>query len=365
MILELLSVVAPVFIVALIGLAWARSGTHFDEASITRLVLNVGIPCLVFRSLTSLDVPPAELARMAGLAAAVMSMFAVAGFIVLKAMKLPAHTYLGPLVFANSGNIGLPICLFAFGDAGLALGMAYFAVSSTCHVVLGGPLFAGSFSLRPFFRSPLTWAVIITVGVVASSVTVPTWITRTTTLLGDIAIPLMLLTLGVSLSQDAPGVLGPLGHSLDRPPRPRRVRRLAPHDAPRGGGSHAQGSRSASIDAGRRIELPLRTTIREKPGAGRELGTGKHVDFDRIDPSTACLVVTVCATKSPGERLATGVLAIGARSAVSISRHTTSLPPNRCAAHPDPFSSVDVDVRTGVSDAAGATHSIVGHCLDG
>lgn len=208
MILELLSVVAPVFIVALIGLAWARSGAHFDEVSISRLVLNVGIPCLVFRSLTSLDVPPAELARMAGLAASVMSMFAIGGFAVLKVMNLPAHTYLGPLVFANSGNIGLPICLFAFGDAGLALGMAYFAVSSTCHVVLGGPLFAGSFSLRPFFRSPLTWAVILTVGVVASGVTVPTWIARTTTLLGDIAIPLMLLTLGVSLSKMHPESLG-------------------------------------------------------------------------------------------------------------------------------------------------------------
>ena len=208
MILELLSVVAPVFIVALVGLAWARSGAHFDEVSISRLVLNVGIPCLVFHSLTSLDVPPAELARMAGLAAAVMSMFAVGGFAVLKAMKLPAHTYLGPLVFANSGNIGLPICLFAFGDAGLALGMAYFAVSSTCHVVLGGPLFAGSFSLRPFFRSPLTWAVVVTVGVVASGVTVPMWIARTTTLLGDIAIPLMLLTLGVSLSKMHPESLG-------------------------------------------------------------------------------------------------------------------------------------------------------------
>ena len=208
MIFELLSVVAPVFIVALVGLAWARSGTHFDEVSISRLVLNVGIPCLVFRSLTGLDVPPAELARMAGLAASVMSMFAVGGFIVLKAMKLPAHTFLGPLVFSNSGNIGLPICLFAFGEPGLALGMAYFAVSSTCHVVLGGPLFSGSFSFRPFFRSPLTWAVIITIGVIASGVTVPAWVARTTTLLGDIAIPLMLLTLGVSLSKMHPESLG-------------------------------------------------------------------------------------------------------------------------------------------------------------
>jgi predicted permease len=207
-ILELLSVVAPVFVVALVGLAWARSGAHFDEVSISRLVLNVGIPCLVFRSLTSLDVPPAELARMAGLAAAAMSIFAGAGFLILKAMRLPVHTFLGPLAFSNSGNIGLPICLFAFGEAGLALGMAYFAVSSTCHVVLGGPLFSGSFSARPFLRSPLTWAVLITTAVIASGLAIPTWVERTTTLLGDIAIPLMLLTLGVSLSKMHPRSLG-------------------------------------------------------------------------------------------------------------------------------------------------------------
>ena len=208
MILELLSVVAPVFIVALVGLAWARSGAHFDEVSISRLVLNVGVPCLLFRSLTSLDVSPFELARMAGLTVGVMSLFAVGGFAVLKAMKLPAHTFLGPLVFSNSGNIGVPICLFAFGEPGLALGMTYFAVSATFHVSLGGPLFSGIYSLRPFLRSPLTWAVAITVPVVASGVTVPTWIARTTTLLGDIAIPLMLLTLGVSLSKMHPDSLG-------------------------------------------------------------------------------------------------------------------------------------------------------------
>ena len=83
LILELLSVVAPVFIVALVGLAWARSGAHFDEVSISRLVLNVGVPCLLFRSLTSLDVSPFELAQMAGLTVGVMSLFAVGGFAVV------------------------------------------------------------------------------------------------------------------------------------------------------------------------------------------------------------------------------------------------------------------------------------------
>lgn len=208
MFVELLSVVAPVFIVALVGLAWARSGAHFDEVSISRLVLNVGVPCLLFRSLTSLDVSPFELAQMAGLTVGVMSLFAIGGFAVLRAMNLPSHTFLGPLIFSNSGNIGVPICLFAFGEPGLALGMTYFAVSATFHVSLGGPLFAGAFSWRPFLRSPLTWAVAVTVPVVALGLPVPTWIARTTELLGDIAIPLMLLTLGVSLSKMHPDSLG-------------------------------------------------------------------------------------------------------------------------------------------------------------
>jgi hypothetical protein len=145
---------------------------------------------------------------MAGLTVAVMSLFAIGGLAVLKALRLPSHTFLGPLIFTNSGNIGIPICLFAFGETGLALAMTYFAVSAIFHVSLGGPLFAGTFSWRPFLRSPLTWAVAITVPVVAFGVPVPDWLSRTTSLLGDIAIPLMLLTLGVSLSKMHPDSVG-------------------------------------------------------------------------------------------------------------------------------------------------------------
>lgn len=208
MIAELLGIVTPVFAIALVGLMWARSGAHFDEQSISRLVLNVGVPCLLFRSLTTLEVQPFELAEMVGLTVAVMAVFALGGLVVLRVLGLPSHTFLAPLIFTNSGNIGVPICLFAFGEPGLALGMTYFATSATFHVSLGGPLFAGEFSWRPFLRSPLTWAVVVTVPVVAFGLPVPTWIARTTSLLGDIAIPLMLLTLGVSLSKMHPDSIG-------------------------------------------------------------------------------------------------------------------------------------------------------------
>lgn len=208
MIEELLGIVAPVFAIALVGLVWARSGAPFDEHSISRLVLNVGVPCLLFRSLTTLEVQPFELAQMVGYTIAAMAIFAIGGIAILRLLRLPANTFLAPLIFTNSGNIGVPICLFAFGEPGLALGMTYFATSATFHVSLGGPIFAGTFSWAPFLRSPLTWAVAITVPVVALGLPVPTWIARTTSLLGDIAIPLMLLTLGVSLSKMHPDSLG-------------------------------------------------------------------------------------------------------------------------------------------------------------
>lgn len=198
--LDLFGVVAPVFVVAGIGFGWVKLGGRFDHDATSRMVLQIGVPAMVFHSLVRLTVPADVLLHMAGLATAAMAGFALLGYGLLRTLKLPAHTYLGPLVFSNSGNVGLPVCLFAFGERGLALAMAYFAVSSTAHVVLGGPLFAGKFSLEPLVRSPLTWTVVLTVLLLWLRVPIPEWVLKSTKLLGDFAIPLMLLTLGASLS---------------------------------------------------------------------------------------------------------------------------------------------------------------------
>lgn len=215
--IDLFGVVAPVFVAAGVGFVWVKAGGKFDDHATSSMVLQIGVPAMVFHSLVRLTVPGDVLLQMAGLAVAAMLAFALIGYAILRALKLPAHTYLGPLVFTNSGNVGLPVCLFAFGDAGLALAMAYFAVSSTAHVVLGGPLFAGQFSLRPLVRSPLTWTVVITVLLLLLRVPIPEWILKSTKLLGDLAIPLMLLTLGASLStMHASGLPRALGFALLR-----------------------------------------------------------------------------------------------------------------------------------------------------
>jgi predicted permease len=198
---EVFSVIAPVFLCAAAGLLWARSGRPFDRETATALNMEVGAPCLVFSRLATLEVDPATLARMAGGALLSLLAFAALGALVLRAAGLPRHTFLPPLVFANTGNMGLPVCLFAFGEEGLSFGLAYFAVCAAANFTWGPVLWSARFRPGELARTPVVWAVALAVLVTVLDVAVPRWILDTTHLLGDLAIPLMLLTLGVSLVQ--------------------------------------------------------------------------------------------------------------------------------------------------------------------
>jgi len=199
--LELFSILAPLFICAGIGFLWARRGQSYDRELTTSLIMNVGAPCLVFSKLASLEVDPLETGRMIVGALMAMGIFAGIGWIVLRLVRLPAHTYMGPLVFANTGNLGLPLCFFAFGSAGLALATAWFACVTLTHYSLGIWLWSGRASFRELLRTPLAWAAALAMAVSIYRLPLPVWIQHTTSLLGGLTIPLMLLMLGVSLNQ--------------------------------------------------------------------------------------------------------------------------------------------------------------------
>ena len=203
----ILAIVAPVFACAGLGFVWARTGRPYDRALITALISNIGAPCLVFRNLVGLAVDPAAMLEIALAAGVSILVFTVLGYVFLRAVRLPSHTFLPPLVFANAGNMGLAICNFAFpGESGqvglgLALGVCYFAVASLLHFTLGVVLWSGRLAPAELARTPLTWAAGVAALVVATGLSVPGWILDTTGLLGDLCIPLMLLTLGVALAE--------------------------------------------------------------------------------------------------------------------------------------------------------------------
>lgn len=198
---EIASVLLPVLLCVGVGALWRRAGRPFDRGLMTLLIADVGAPCLVFSRLVALDVEPEALGRMAAAAATAMACFAALGAAALRASGQPLHTWLAPLVFVNAGNMGLPVCLFAFGEEGLALALVWFAMASVAQFTLGPPLWSGHWGLGPWLRTPVVPATALAVAWRLGEWPVPAWLLRTTTLLGDFAVPLMLLTLGVALAE--------------------------------------------------------------------------------------------------------------------------------------------------------------------
>lgn len=195
------AVIAPVFLVAAIGYGWTRAKLPYDSAFITTFAINVSSPCLVFSALTRLHLDGSVMAEMAVAATACMGLAGLLAVPVMLAAKLPVRVYLPAMAFPNAGNLGLPVCLFAFGETGLSLGVLFFAVMSVSQFTLGPALAAGRFDLRQVLGTPSIHAVWLAVVIQLTGFALPQWVANTTTLLGNCAVPLMLLALGVALSK--------------------------------------------------------------------------------------------------------------------------------------------------------------------
>jgi len=198
---QLIPIIAPVAICALLGYAWARSGLPFDREFVTRMIMNIGTPCLVLRGMAALQTEPADFLSMAGLAVLILTSAGLIGALLLRLAGQPLRSFLPSVVFGNSGNLGLPLCLFAFGEQGLALGVGFYLVGSVSQFTLG-PLFQGRQSpWRTLVTTPIIYAAGLGLVLLTTGTPLPLWLANTVELLAGLAIPLMLLALGHSLGR--------------------------------------------------------------------------------------------------------------------------------------------------------------------
>ena len=201
MLQEVLTVVTPVFVIAGIGFAWIKRGQAFDNDTVSSLVMYIGSPCLIYSSLTTNSPDLDSLIQMSLTAVFVIVCGLALGYVFLKIMGWPLTTYLPSLVHPNNGNMGLPVVLLAFGETGLALGMAYFFVNSISQYSLGLAISSGHFSPGQLLRQPVIWSVLAVLIVLTTGYRMPTWFDATTSILGGLTIPAMLLMLGTSLAR--------------------------------------------------------------------------------------------------------------------------------------------------------------------
>ena len=222
MFLALWNVMAPVLIAITIGYCWGRSRVPYAAEFVTRAVMNIGAPCLVVSVISRSEISGSGFAEVAAAAVLVLAGAALLGWGAIRAVGGDIRALLPSVTFPNNGNMGLPLCLFAFGQEGLALAVGFFIVQMTAMMVFGTPLLdrqSGNIwsILKGFAFQPLILAVIIGLVLLVGNIDLPQWLDRSVELLAGFTIPLMLITLGVSLSTlSTSGWWRSLGYSVLR-----------------------------------------------------------------------------------------------------------------------------------------------------
>lgn len=202
---ELFAILAPIFIATGIGFVWGKTGNTFPTDFISRIVMNIGTPCLIVSVMATVEVEVGVMGQVALATAAVMTVMGLFSWALLRWMKLEIATYLPPLILPNNGNMGLPLCLFAFGQTGLALALGSFMVMMVATFTVGLLLVTDTDGgwckrLGTIAKQPVIYAMLIAVALLVTDTDLPRWVGNTVDLLGGIAIPLMTIALGVSLA---------------------------------------------------------------------------------------------------------------------------------------------------------------------
>ncbi len=200
-VLTVLQIVAPVFILAAVGFVWVKAGFEYRVEFVTRLAMTLSVPCLIFVALMRADVEPGALTAIALASVVAYALVTLAFWLWVLVAGLDRRTYLAPLIFGNTGNLGLPLALFAFGEAGLGLAVVVFAIMAVISFSFGIWLVAGQGSLGRVLKEPMVGATLLGALFLWQGWQTPLWLTNTLQLVGQMAIPLMLITLGVAVAR--------------------------------------------------------------------------------------------------------------------------------------------------------------------
>jgi malate permease and related proteins len=210
--------VLPIFVVASVGFALARFlGT--DVRTLSRITFNALSPCLVFHLIVTSSLRADDFARMTALGLFTVLGIGLVARLATLALRLDrplAAAFLIVVMFSNSGNYGLPVVLFAFGDRALAQASIYFVVNAVLTYTVG--VFLASAGRRSaldamtgVLRVPAVYGVLAAAVVTGMGIHVPLAVMRPIDLLSGAALPSMILVLGMQLERGG------------RPPRPALV----------------------------------------------------------------------------------------------------------------------------------------------
>ena len=199
--LKLIDVIVPVFFVIGIGYYLGKKNPEINTDFITTFAGNVGTPAMIFYTITTTGVTLSVFTEYFIYALIIIGGFSLVGILFLLLLKKDFISELPPLILPNSGNMGIPICLFAYGTAGLGVASAIASVVILLHFTLGVLLAKKSFSLEILIKNMPIYAIIVSVIFLYFEWDVPGYLENTTFLLTYATIFLVLMSLGIALSR--------------------------------------------------------------------------------------------------------------------------------------------------------------------
>lgn len=201
----LIEVILPVVLVALVGVALARS-FRLDMDTVGKINLYGLTPLLAFDSVMKTEVSGGQAVQLVG---GYLLVTLVAGLVALVAARRQdqptRRAMIASVVVGNNGNFGLPIALLALGRPGLDQAVVIF-VTSLVVMYTVGPALLGSQggvadAVLTVVKLPVAWALIAGLIVRTAGVTLPVGVARGVELLAQSAIPMVLIALGLQLGQ--------------------------------------------------------------------------------------------------------------------------------------------------------------------
>ena len=198
--IKLFEVLFPVFFVIGIGYFLGKKNPKIDTTFITNFAANIGTPAMIIYAVTSTGITFDIFKDYFWYYLLAIISFAIVGIPILYLLKTKdIIRELPPLILPNTGNMGVPICLFAYGTEGLGVSASITSIIILFHFTVGVFLADRKFNLNVILKNPPFYAIIFSALVLYNDITLPTVVINTTEWLMFATIFLILMSLGIAL----------------------------------------------------------------------------------------------------------------------------------------------------------------------
>jgi len=200
MIQQVFSIVAPLFIIAAIGYFYG-SRVRPEMRITNQLIMDVFMPALIFHVMIQDDFYPSQYINLVFAGTVLMLLSGLTAFGLSKLVGFSWRAFIPSAMFSNWANLGLPLYVFALGDQALGAGVMLVVAGNLLCFTIGTYIYSGKLTGFEVLKTPIIIAVLLGGTINALGLSLPSAIDLPIEMLGRVAIPLMLFSLGVRLTR--------------------------------------------------------------------------------------------------------------------------------------------------------------------